>query len=66
MASQSMVRKMSMFVWLAIGLWLDFMIITLGWSLYSIWGVDWDTTLDFSVEDFVSEMYEGHRYGRDD
>jgi hypothetical protein len=55
-----------MFVWLAIGLWLDFMIITLGWSLYSIWRVDWDTTLDFSVEDFVSEMYEGHRYGRDD
>jgi len=22
--------------------------------------------LDFSVEDFVSDMYEGHRYGRDD
>ena len=22
--------------------------------------------LEFSVEDFVNEMYEGHRYGRDD
>ena len=22
--------------------------------------------LDFSVEAFVSDMYEGHRYGRDD
>ena len=22
--------------------------------------------LDFSVEDFVYEMYAGHRYGRDD
>ena len=22
--------------------------------------------LDFSVEDIVSDMYEGHRYGRDD
>tara|TARA_R100000781_G_scaffold83145_1_gene51178 strand:+ start:800 stop:958 length:159 start_codon:yes stop_codon:yes gene_type:complete len=22
--------------------------------------------LNFSVEDFVDDMYEGHRYGRDD
>ena len=22
--------------------------------------------LEFSVEDFVNDMYEGHRYGRDD
>ena len=22
--------------------------------------------LNFSVEDFVEDMYEGHRYGRDD
>ena len=25
-----------------------------------------DVKLDFSVEDFVDEMYVGHRYGRDD
>ena len=25
-----------------------------------------DIELDFSVEDFVDEMYAGHRYGRDD
>ncbi len=25
-----------------------------------------EIVLDFSVEDFVNEMYEGHRYGRDD
>ena len=55
-----------MIVWLAIGLWADIMLIMLGWSLYSLWTDEWDTTLDFSVEDFVSEMYEGHRYGRDD
>ena len=24
------------------------------------------TDLDFSVEDFVDEMYAGHRYGMDD
>ncbi len=64
--ASSMVREMDAIVWLVFGLWLDFMLITLGWSLYSIWKVEWDTTLDFSVEDFVSEMYEGHRYGRDD
>ncbi len=64
--ASSMVREMNAIMWLAFGLWLDFMLITLGWSLYSIWKVEWDTTLDFSVEDFVSEMYEGHRYGRDD
>tara|TARA_R110002020_G_scaffold67434_5_gene177080 strand:+ start:4608 stop:4793 length:186 start_codon:yes stop_codon:yes gene_type:complete len=61
-----MVRKMSMILWLVVGLWADFMLITLGWSLYTIWKVDWDTTLDFSVEDFINEMYEGHRYGRDE
>ena len=64
--ASSMVREMNAIMWLVFGLWLDFMLITLGWSLYSIWKVEWDTTLDFSVEDFVSEMYEGHRYGRDD
>ena len=57
---------MSKIVWLAIGLWADIMLIMLGWSLYSLWTDEWDTTLDFSVEDFVTEMYEGHRYGRDD
>ena len=55
-----------MFVWVAVGLWLDFIIITLLWSLYTLWAAEWDTTLDFSVEEFVNEMYEGHRYGRDD
>tara|TARA_R100000808_G_scaffold10990_1_gene28705 strand:- start:1337 stop:1501 length:165 start_codon:yes stop_codon:yes gene_type:complete len=25
-----------------------------------------EIVLDFSVEDFVNEMYEGHRFGRDD
>ena len=36
------------------------------WAVYTISQLNYDTELDFSVEDFVSDMYKGHRYGLDD
>jgi hypothetical protein len=37
-----------------------------GWAAYTVSQIKFDIELDFSVEDFVDEMYAGHRYGRDD
>ena len=37
-----------------------------GWAVYTVSRINFDIELDFSVEDFVDEMYSGHRYGRDD
>jgi len=39
------------------------------WAVYTISQLNYveiNTELDFSVEDFVSDMYKGHRYGLDD
>ena len=36
------------------------------WAVYTISQFNYDNELDFSVEDFVSDMYKGHLYGLDD
>ena len=49
---------------LGISLGLLMMTFWMIWDFHR-WG-EIDVSMDFSVEEFVDDMYAGHRYGRDD